>query len=196
MRSVRWRVLAAGVVALGFWSVDLGAGQEKQKESGKRTLVRLDGLESRTPADWQEEKPDNSTRVKQFRLSPIGDDKDNVEVVIFYFGEGKGGSVEDNIKRWKGFFVPPEGKTIEQVSKVEKMKVGGVPVTYLDIHGTYSFRFPPFAPNAKTTLRPNYRMLAVVFESKKGPYFIRMVGPADTVEHYKKGFDEWIKRFK
>jgi hypothetical protein len=71
-----------------------------------------------------------------------------------------------------------------------------VPVTYLDIHGTYSFRSPPFAPNAKTMLRPNYRMLAVVFESKKGPYFIRMVGPADTVEHYKKGFDEWIKRFK
>src|SRR5437868_15471915 len=101
MRSVRWLVLAAGVVALGFWSVDPGAGQEKQKDSGKGTLVKLDGLQSRTPADWQEEKPDNPTRVKQFRLSPIGDDKDNAEVDIFYFGESNGGSADDDSKRWK-----------------------------------------------------------------------------------------------
>ena len=58
------------------------------------------------------------------------------------------------------------------VAKVEKMKVGDVPVTYLNIYGTYSFRFPPFDPNAKTTLRPNYRMIGVVLETKKGPYFI------------------------
>src|SRR5207248_764687 len=123
-------------------------------------------------------------------------DKDEAEVVIFYFGEGGGGPVDDNIKRWKGMFVPPEGKKIDDVAKVQKLKVGDVPVTYLDIHGTYSFQSPPSDPNAKTTRRFNYRMLAVVFESKKGPYFIRMVGPADTVAHYKKGFDEWLKGFK
>ncbi len=194
MKSARWLLLAGGVVAIGFWSVSPSAGQAKQKEQGP--LVKIDGLESRAPADWQEEKPTNSTRLKQFRLSPIGDDKDNAEVVIFYFGVGQGGSAEENVKRWKGFFVPPEGKKIEDVAKVQKMKVGDVPVTYLDIHGTYSSRFPPFDPRAKTALHPNYRMLGVVFESKKGPYFIRMVGPADTVAQYKKGFDEWLKGFK
>jgi hypothetical protein len=197
MKSLRWLLLAGGVVALSFGSVDTGAGQEKQKEKGKHgILVALDGLESRAPADWQEEPPTNRTRIKQFRLSPIGDDKDNAEVVIFYFGEGQGGSAADNINRWKGFFVPPEGKKIDDVAKVQKLKVGDVAVTYLDIYGTYSFKFPPFSPSAKTTLRPNYRMLGVVFESKKGPYFIRMVGPADTVAQYKKGFDEWLKGFK
>jgi len=194
MKSARWLLLAGGVVAMGFWSVDPCAGQEKQREKGKGAVVKLDGLESRTPADWQEEKPVSRTRLYQFWLSPIGDDKDNAEVVIFYFGEGQGGSAEDNIKRWKGFFVPPEGKRIGDVAKVQKMKVGAVPVTYLDIHGTFSFR--PFDPNAKTTLRANYRMLGVAFESKKGPYFIRMVGPADTVAYFKKGFDEWLKGFK
>ena len=194
MKSARWLLLAGGVLALGFWSVNPGAGQATQKEKG--TLVKIDNLESRAPADWQEEKPNNLTRLKQFRLSPIGDDKDNVELVIFYFGEGQGGSAEENIKRWKGFFAPPEGKKIEDVAKVQNMKVGDVPVTYLDIHGTYSSKFPPFDPKAKTTRHPNYRMLGVVFESKKGPYFIRMVGPADTVAQHKKGFDEWLKGFK
>ena len=134
-------------------------------------------------------------RLKQFRLSPIGDDKDHAEIVILYFGQGQGGSAEQNIKRWKSQFKPPEGKTIQDVSKVEKFKVSGFPVTYLDIQGTYSF-LPPSNPNAKMTIRPNYRMLGVVLEAKKGPYFIRLLGPADTVAHYKKGFDEWIKGFK
>jgi hypothetical protein len=196
MKCARWLLLAAAVVAIGFWSADPGAGQEKSSEKGKGTLVKLDGVESRTPADWHEEKPNSSMRLYQFRLSPIGDDKDQAEVTIFYFGPGQGGSAADNVKRWKGFFVPPEGKTINEVSKVQKLKVGEIAATYLDIHGTYSFKFPPFSPNAKTTLRPNYRMLGIVFEAKQGPYFIRMVGPEHTVAYYQKGFDEWLKGFK
>ena len=39
-------------------------------------------------------------------------------------------------------------------------------------------------------------MLGVVFEGADNTYHIRLVGPADTVEHYKKGFDEWLKNFK
>jgi hypothetical protein len=196
MKCARWLLFAAAVVGLGLWSVDPGAGQEKSSEKGKGTLVKLDGVESRTPADWHEEKPNSSMRLYQFRLSPIGDDKDQAEVTIFYFGPGQGGSAADNVKRWKGFFVPPEGKTINEVSKVQKLKVGEIAATYLDIHGTYSFKFPPFSPNAKTTLRPNYRMLGIVFEAKQGPYFIRMVGPEHTVAYYQKGFDEWLKGFK
>ena len=196
MKSARWLLLAAAVGTIGLWSVDRGAGQEKSSEKGKGPLVKLDGVESRTPADSYEEKPTSNMRLYQFRLSPIEDDKDNAEVVIFYFGEGQGGSVADNVKRWKSSFVPPEGKTIEDVSKVQKMKVGEIPVTTLDVHGTYSFKFPPFSPNAKTTLRPNYRLVGVIFEGKKGPYFIRMVGPEQTVAYYKKGFDEWLKGFK
>src|SRR5438874_2012117 len=142
MKSVGWLLLTAAVVVMAFWVTHPDFAQAQQTDKGM--VVKLDGLESRTPPGWQEEKPTNSTRLKQFRLSPIGDDKDNIEVVIFYFGEGQGGSAEENIKRWKGFFVPPEGKRIDDVAKVEKMKVGDVPVTYLNIYGTYSFRFPPF----------------------------------------------------
>src|SRR6266852_5952262 len=116
MKNARWLLLAGGVVALCLGSVDSGAGQEKQRQKAKGTLVKLDSLESRVPADWQEEPPARRERVKQFRLSPINDDKDNVEVVIYYF-EGGAGSVEDNLKRWKGSFVPPEGKKIDDVAK-------------------------------------------------------------------------------
>ena len=38
-------------------------------------------------------------------------------------------------------------------------------------------------------------MVAIYFEGND-PYQIRLTGPAATVEHYKKGFDEWVKGFK
>jgi hypothetical protein len=39
-------------------------------------------------------------------------------------------------------------------------------------------------------------MLAAVLESPRGNYFIRLVGPAKTIEHSKKEFDGWLKAFK
>src|SRR5205823_400551 len=160
-----------------------------QQRDSKGVLVTIDGLKSRAPADWVEEDPTSRFRVKQFRLPAVRDDKDNAEVVIFYFGEGSGGSLADNVKRWKGQFIPPEGKKIDDVAKTEKKKIHGVAATYFDIKGTYLFKERPFDPNSETSRRPNYRMIKVYFESKKGPYFFSLIGPADTVGHYKKGFD-------
>jgi hypothetical protein len=142
MKSARWLLLAGGIVLLGFWSVEPGAGQEKQTEKGKGTLVKLDGLESRTPPGWYEEKPNNRMRLYQFRLSPVGDDKDNAEVVIFYFGEGQGGSAEENIKRWKGLFTPPQGKRMADVAKVQKMNVGKIWMSRARIASLLSTRTP------------------------------------------------------
>jgi hypothetical protein len=173
------------------------AGDEANKQSEQKgTLVAIDGLQSRAPAEWQERQPANEMRLKEFRLPATKKGEADAELVIFFFGTGQGGSANDNIKRWKDTFVPPEGKKLDDVAKTDSFKVSDVAVTYLDISGTYLSKFPPFAPNAKTVRKPNYRLLGVVFESKKGPYFIKLTGPADTVAHYKKGFDEWLKAFK
>jgi hypothetical protein len=115
---------------------------------------------------------------------------------VYFFGEGSGGSAANNIKRWKAMFVPPDGKEIDDVAKVQEMKVGSVKVTYLDISGTYLDKFPPFDPNAKTIRRPDYRQLGVVFESENGPYFFKLTGPARTVAQHKPQFDAWLKALK
>src|SRR5437762_1504900 len=79
---------------------------------GKGTAVTLGALKSTTPGDWKSQAPSNKFRAYQFA---VGD----AELVIFFFGENGGGSAEDNIQRWKGTFLPPEGKSIEDASKVE-----------------------------------------------------------------------------
>jgi hypothetical protein len=188
---------AAGLMLLAGAALATGLGQVRadQKEG---TPVKIDGLTSVAPAKWREEQPSafaKRFRYKQFRLSKVKGDKRDAEMIIFFF-QGQGGSAAENVRRWKGMFIPPRGKQVDDVAKVEKMKVGDVPVTYLDIHGTYKFKAAPFVPDARAEKLPDYRMLGVVFESKNGPYFFRLVGPAKTVEHYKKGFDRFLKSFK
>jgi hypothetical protein len=161
----------------------------------KDNTVTLAGLQAKAPVDWVKEKPTSNLRVGQFKL-PGANGKDPAELSIYFFGEGQGGGVDANVKRWREMFEAADGKKSDELGKAESFKVGDVNVTYFDVQGTYLSKFPPFAPNAKTVRKPDHRMLGIIFECKNGPFFIRVVGPTATVEQHKKGFDEWLKSFK
>ncbi len=191
MRRTLW--LAVVVLGTAACSEPGERARGAADKAGKGTVVDLDGLRSTAPADWKEEEPSSTMRYGQFRLPKKGDEKYDAELIIF---RGFGGSAKQNVDRWKGQFTPPEGKTIDDVSKVEEIKVGGCDATYLDIHGSYLKRTRPADPSDKGERRPDYRMLAVQLEGPKNNYHILLVGPAKTVEAYKKGFDEWLKGFK
>jgi hypothetical protein len=191
MRCTSWLV----VLVFGALACISGTGDSARGEDSndKGAVVELDGLSSQVPASWKEEAPSNQMRLAQFRLPKKDDDKYDAELVIF---KGFGGSAKANIDRWKGMFTPPEGKSLDDVAKVEEIKIGGRDASYLDVHGTYLMKTRPFDPNDKGVKRPDYRMLAVHFDGPKTTYHIRLVGPARTVEAYKKGFDDWLKNFK
>jgi hypothetical protein len=179
----------AGFMLLAFSALACSSAPDTPVAAAddKGTVVDLDGLKSKAPTDWKEEKPGNKMRFAQFRLPKVKDDKEDAELVIF---KGLGGSSDANIKRWKEQFQPGDAKT-------EELKIAGKhPAFYLDISGTYLSRFPPFDPNAKIEKKPEYRMLAIHLEGPLEVYHIKLTGPAKTVEHYKKGFDEWLKAFK
>jgi hypothetical protein len=154
---------ACWLVFLGF---ALLASGQTQGADEKGTVVEVDGLKSRTPADWKEEKPANKFRLKQFQIPRVEGDKEDAQLLVISLGGGAGGSAEDNVKRWKGLFTPPAGKNIDDVSKVESFKVGDVPVTYVDVQGTYKG-----ATFEKLEPKPDYRMLAVYFDSPAAPSF-------------------------
>lgn len=153
--------------------------------------VMIDNLQSKAPAEWKEEPVTSNLRYKQFRLPKVKGDPDDAVLLLFKLG----GSADDNVKRWKGMFAPPPGAKSDEAAKVSQIKVGSLEAVRLDVHGTYLDKAPG-DPAAKAVRRPSYRMIAVQIEGKTSPYQIRFVGPAKTVEHYKKGFDDWLKGFK
>lgn len=189
MRRLLGFVILAFVAAA--CSPSAGESNATDGDKGKGVVVDLDGLKSTTPGDWKQESPLSTMRWLQFRLPQKGDGKEDAELIFF---KGLGGGVKANVERWKGQFVPPAGKKLEEVTEIKEIKIGDRPATYVDIQGTYK----PLAlrPGAKPEEKPNYRMLAIYFDGEKDPYQIKLTGPAKTVEAYKNGFDEWIKNFK
>jgi hypothetical protein len=186
--------LLAGALGLGagFGVTVRGAPAAHAAESN---TVVIDGLKSTVPTGWKESPTSSPMRFKQFTLPRDKADAYDAELVIFFFGAGQGGGIEANLDRWKKMFEPPAGKTLDQSSKVDTMNVGKVKTTVLDVRGTYMYKASPMAPGPAEP-RSNHRMLAVVFESPQGPYFMRFVGPERTVEKHRKDFEKWLKAFK
>ena len=118
----------------------LGLRAHNIGDDKKGVVVEIDGLKSAVPADWRPEEAKSQFRLHHFRIPHVADDKTDAELIVFFFGPGGGGTAEANVKRWKGMFIPPEDKKIEDVSKLENFKVGNVKVTYLDVQGTYKSR--------------------------------------------------------
>src|SRR5262249_37542454 len=154
-------------------------------EQAPSEVLELDGLKSRVPADWVPEKPGSNMRMAQYKVPKVDKDAEDAVLVVSYFGKGSGGSFDDNLQRWRAEFAPNE-KEAKDPGKIDSCKVGNVKVQVFDISGTHLTKIPPFAPNPKIEKRPNYRMFAVSFESPNGPYFIKLTGPAKTLEHHKK----------
>src|SRR5271166_1538547 len=94
-----WLSVLTCVAALACCRSGAGAGE------GKGTVVTLDDLKSRTPANWKMQAPSNKLRAYQFQVPRVDGDKEDAELVVFYFGPGSGGSTADNLKRWKGQFL-------------------------------------------------------------------------------------------
>ncbi|HKI36313.1 MAG TPA: hypothetical protein VKA46_30935 [Gemmataceae bacterium] len=188
MRPAWWLLL----LGLGVLAGAPAAGRAEDKKDSKGTVVEIDGLSSKTPADWKEETPSSNLRYAQFSLPKVKEDKQDAELVIF---KGIPDTVKGNIERWQKDFLPPKGKKAEDISKVSEVKLGDKDATYVDVQGTYLFKKRPRDPNEKPEERPDYRLIGVIYDGKT-KYQIRLVGPAATVEHYKKGFDEWVKNFK
>ncbi len=184
-----WVLCAIGVA----WFVVGGTAAGEDKATAKGTVVSLDEVKSLTPADWKREKPANRLRAHQFRLARAKGDTTDAELAIL---SDLTGTPEQNVNRWKDMFVPPDGKTLDDVSRVDRLKVGSVRVTYLDVHGTYLSTDRPFAPKSTAKPLPGYRMLAVMFQTPDGSHLIRLLGPAPTVAMHKQAFDAWVKNFK
>jgi hypothetical protein len=101
---------------------------------------------------------------------------------------GAGGSVEDNISRWKSQF---EGN-VKFDSK--ELTIANQKVHYVDLGGTFKDQPGPFAPAVK---REGYRMLgAIIVTEKSGQYFVKFYGPQATVAANEDAFKKMIDGIK
>ncbi len=116
---------------------------------------------------------------------------EDAECAIYFFGAGHGGTVEDNLERWKNQFTLPGGKPAE--AKVKKRTVHGLPVTTIETSGEYSGMGGPLAEHPTT--KSGYRLIGAIVEGPGGNVFLKFVGPAKTIAANEKNFETLLASF-
>ena len=142
------------------------------------------------PKTWEKKQP--RTRIVEYEFAAKAAEGDQAEGRITIMGAG--GGVEANIERWMGQFEAPKGKTVKDLTQVDKLTVDGVEVHVVKITGV--FKDQPGGPFAggKVTLRDNYQMLgAIITTEKLGDYFIKLYGPKATVAANEEALREMVK---
>lgn len=136
------------------------------------------------PAAWATRPPASSMRVAEFVVPKAAGDPEDGEVIIYYFAGG-GGSVEANLQRWASQFQSTKDPVRSTAT------VNGLKLTSLDVSGTYVAEMRPGSSDHYN--KPGFRMRATVVETPKGPYFIKLTGPAKTVASAGTAFDQFLQ---
>jgi hypothetical protein len=130
-------------------------------------------------------------RTAQYVLPRAEGDPEDGSLVVFYFGAGQGGSTQANLDRWIGQMEQPDGTPSTSKARTEKLKVGTLPVTILDVSGTFTGEMSP--GSGVRNNQSNYRMQAAVIETPGGPYFVKLVGPQKTLAKWEREFRKFIE---
>ena len=133
------------------------------------------------PDGWRALTPTSSMRVAEFELPRADGDPEDAALTVYSFG-GSGGSVEANPQRWLGQMVQPDGRPSRDVATTRTFEAGGLPITHLAVGGTYVAEIRPGAPGRYE--KPGFKLEAAVVETPNGPYFVKLVGPARTIDRW------------
>ncbi len=155
---------------------------------------QTDSITYQAPTDWKPQPVTSSMRKAQFLIPRATGDSNDGQMVVFYFGQGQGGSVESNIDRWTGMFTTVDGKPlpIDSIKRVSH-EVDGMKITTLDVSGHY---VDTMSGMKSTSANDEWRMLSAIVESPQGPWFFKGVGPIATMKAQEGSFKKFVESIK
>jgi hypothetical protein len=141
----------------------------------------LEKIKLAAPAAWKRQQLSSQFVDAEFAIPRAeGDDQDGRLTV-----SRAGGSMNDNIERWRGQF----GGKPEKESKKE-IEAAGFKITVVDYSGEFNDQRGPFAPATK---RAGYRMLAAIIPVGDELHFVKCTGPEKTVAAHAEEFEAFLK---
>jgi len=191
--AIRWMVpamLAWGAVGCSR-TPDEPEGVTRSAASAK---APYEPLRWTPPGMWTvKESSTSGQRRAVYRVTPVGDDKDEAEIMVMHFGTGSQGDVEANYAQWYKQF---DGDA-KALAKHESFESGPMKVRTVEWQGTYKVPLGPQGPKgrpAMQVIKKGYRIVGGVVETpKRGNWFFRLVGPDDTVQAARSDFVAMVK---
>ena len=142
-------------------------------------------LQFDAPRDWIARQTESPMRLAQFDLPREGNDPEDAELVVYYFG-GEGGTVELNLDRWTNQMLQPDDRPSADVATTTSFEVSSMLVTVLDVPGIYAAEVHP--GSKMRYYKRGFRLMAAVVESPAGPFFFKLTGPNRTVTRWEPTF--------
>ena len=133
-------------------------------------------------------------RVAQYKLPKAEGDGEDALLVLYYFGQGQGGSPQANIDRWINQIKQPDGQASKERAKTDSFTINGLPVNTVDVTGNYSGGMSP--DSAPANNQSIYRLRAAVIDTPKGSYFVKLTGPEKTINHWDQAYTAYLKSFE
>jgi hypothetical protein len=142
------------------------------------------------PGAWTTlDAPRSGPRKATYRTTKAGDDKEEAQVEVFFWGTG---ALGDPDKRFAEWFEQFDGDVAKDAVR-EKFKAGPLEVETVEVSGTYKIALgPPVGPKKQAPMqmvKQGYRLLgAVVRTPDRGNWFFKLAGPSDTVQAARDAF--------
>jgi hypothetical protein len=157
--------------------------------AGVQAAPPAGGLAFTAPPAWTSRPPASTMRVAEFVVAKAAGDPEDAEAIVYFFG-GSGGTVDANIDRWIGQMQQTDGSASKDKARRETLTINGLKVTTVDVAGTYVAEVRPGATERHN--KPGFRLRAAVIETPRGPYYIKMTGPAKTMAAADAGFKAFL----
>jgi hypothetical protein len=120
------------------------------------------------PASWTTE-PSVGMRKATYRIAKVAGDTEDATLSVIVAG----GSIEDNVARWRSQFDSPHDVTRKDA------KVGDLGVNIVEMHGTYTGGGMMVGESPDP--RPGWTLLGAIVQTSPQPYFFKMLGPDKTI---------------
>lgn len=138
------------------------------------------------PEGWEEETPSSGMRLAQARIPGEGGD---AELAVFYFGVGQGGGVRANIDRWVGMVdMEPGTEPVE-----ETFEQGDLTIHTVEARGAVTASPTSMAGGDAPPTESGAMLLGAVVEGPGGPWYLKLTGPAETVDAARDDFYELLR---
>lgn len=150
------------------------------------------------PAAWTVQDPPKSGPKKAaYKVTKAGDDKEEADIEVLFYGTGAAGDPEKRFKEW---FEQFDGN-VGAGAKRESFDVGALKVETVEVAGTYKIALgPPVGPKKRPPMqmvKENFRLVgAAVKTPDRGTWFFKMSGPSDTVESARDAFRTMLQSAK
>jgi hypothetical protein len=117
------------------------------------------------------------------------------ELTVFYFGQGQGGGVDENITRWLGQLNQSDGSDTVKKAKRSERKVGSFTVYLVEAEGAYAGGMGMPGAAAPEAIA-DAELLGAIADGPQGAVFFKLVGPKEAIERARPAFDAMISSLR